>query len=78
MKRCWVGRGYLWSFMKFSADAILFSAFINNCNASATSAAGNAGFVDIGNTEKDLDVIQKKRKGGKKAINKKTWMISEY
>lgn len=74
MGRCWVGRGYLWSFTEFSADPVLFSAFITDCNASITSAASDAGFGDIANTEKDLDIIQKKkkkRKGGKKKIPKK-------
>lgn len=84
MGRCWVGRGYLWSFTEFSADPVLFSAFITDCNATITSAASDAGFGDIANTEKDLDIIQKKkkRKGGKKktppTTTKKTWMISEY
>lgn len=74
----------MWSFTEFSADPVLFSAFITDCNASITSAASDAGFGDIANTEKDLDIIQKKkkkRKGGKKKTpppTKKNWMISEY
>lgn len=54
--------------MVFSTDLILFHIFFNDCNASITSTAGDAGFGDIGNTEKDLDIIQKRRE---KKSNKK-------
>lgn len=70
MGRCWVGRGYLWSFTEFSADPVLFSAFITDCNASITSAASDAGFGDIANTEKDLDIIQKKKRKEKEEKRK--------
>lgn len=72
MGRCWVGRGYLWSFTEFSADPVLFSAFITDCNASITSAASDAGFGDIANTEKDLDIIQKKKKEKKRRKKENT------
>lgn len=45
----------------FSTVLILFSIFINDGNASITSTAGDAGFGDIGNTEKDLDIIPKRK-----------------
>lgn len=51
----------MWNYVVFSTDLILFHIFFNDCNASITSTAGDAGFGDIGNTEKDLDTIQKRR-----------------
>lgn len=51
----------MWNYAVFSTDLILFRVFINDCNASITSTAGDAGFGDIGNTEKDLDIVQKRR-----------------
>ena len=57
--------------MEFSADPVLFSAFITDCNASITSAASDAGFGDIANTEKDLDIIQKKKKRKEKEEKRK-------
>lgn len=59
----------MWSYVVFSTDLILFHIFFNDCNVSITSTAGDAGFGDIGNTEKDLDIIQKRR--GKKSNKKK-------
>lgn len=61
----------------FSTVLILFSVFTNDGNASITSTAGDAGFGDVGNTEKDLDIIQKKEKK-KKNQPKKTSMSFEY
>lgn len=58
----------MWNYVVFSTDLILFHIFFNDCNASITSTAGDAGFGDIGNTEKDLDIIQKRRE---KKSNKK-------
>lgn len=61
--------------MKFQCRSSFVSCFINDCNASLKSADDDAGFGDTGNTEKDLDIIQKntkkERKGGKKTTNKK-------
>jgi len=45
----------------FSTVLILFSIFINDGNTSITSTAGDSGFGDIGNREKDLDIIQKRK-----------------
>lgn len=59
----------MWNYVVFSTDLILFHIFFNDCNVSITSTAGDAGFGDIGNTEKDLDIIQKRR--GKKSNKKK-------
>lgn len=61
----------------FSTVLILFSVFTNDGNASIASTAGDAGFGDVGNTEKDLDIIQKKEKK-KKNQPKKTSMSFEY
>lgn len=59
--KCQVGGGRSWSCTMFSTVLILFSIFINDGSASITSTAGDAGFGDIGNTEKDLDIIPKRK-----------------
>lgn len=51
----------MWSYTMFSTVLILFSVFTNDGNASITSTAGDTGFGDIGNTEKDLDIMQKRK-----------------
>lgn len=70
MGRFWVGRGYLWSFMKFQCRSSFVSCFINDCSASLKSAADDAGFGDTGNTEKEPGYYTKKYKKRKKRRKK--------
>ena len=60
----------MWSYTMFSTVLILFSVFINDSNASITSTAGDARFGDIGNTEKDLDIRQKRKEKKKNNLKK--------
>lgn len=57
-----MGGGCLWGYTVSRIVLIWFSVIVNDGSESITSSAGDAGFGDIGNTETDLDVIQKEKK----------------